>query len=128
MDLKRQIGTRVRAARRTKKLTQEALGGLIGRTTETVSNIERGETLPTLPTLEVLSRHLAVPLAEFFVTPEKAEKASKRRSEIDFRIRDLLATLSDEAAEMVVAQVELVAEYERVQGRGGKTKAKATRG
>ena len=45
-SLKRFIGARVQAARKRARLSQEALAGSVGRTPESISNIERGKQLP----------------------------------------------------------------------------------
>ena len=66
MDLKQHIGIRVRAARTRRGLTQEGVAEQIGKAAETVSNIERGQTLTGLDTLERLSRCLQIPVSEFF--------------------------------------------------------------
>jgi transcriptional regulator with XRE-family HTH domain len=49
--------------RRHRGLTQEGLADLIGRTAETVSMLERGETTPKLETLIRLSASLSIPRA-----------------------------------------------------------------
>ncbi|HIF49350.1 MAG TPA: XRE family transcriptional regulator, partial [Cytophagales bacterium] len=42
MELKKYIGQKVRSARLSRSLTQEALSERIGKAVETISNIERG--------------------------------------------------------------------------------------
>ena len=109
MDLKRVIGLQVKAARRGKGLTQEQLADMIGRTVETVSNIERAQTLPTLDTLARLSRSLDVPLRDFFGDEGGFERTSRRRLELELHIRELVRSLSDDDLELAIGQVGLLA-------------------
>jgi transcriptional regulator with XRE-family HTH domain len=63
MDLKRRIAVKLRTIRKDRKLTQEGLAALIGRSVDAVSNIERGKGLPSLGTLEAIAAKLQFPLA-----------------------------------------------------------------
>jgi len=58
------------------------------RSTEAVSNVERGVSLPTLDTLERLAEALGAPLSFFFDVSDEA--ASPRRAEIEIQVRLLL--------------------------------------
>lgn len=92
--LKLSVGLRVRAARRQARLTQEQLAEKIKRTPESVSNIERGQQLPSLETLAELARVLKVPIVDFFEDGEgSAASASRQAAEID--IRQIVRALSD---------------------------------
>lgn len=66
-DLSVRIGSRMRALRKNKGLSQEELAGRIGKSTETVSNIERGVFLPRIDTAEEIANALEVPMYELFV-------------------------------------------------------------
>jgi transcriptional regulator with XRE-family HTH domain len=70
-DLKKLVGKRVKALRKTKGLTQEELAELIDKTVETISNIERGVKLPGLATLEEIRKALGVNLSELIDTQAK---------------------------------------------------------
>lgn len=106
-NLKQGVGLRVRAFRRASGLTQERLADLIERSTETVSNIERGQTLPGLDTLESLARHLGVPLSDFFDEGRSAK--NRKRIEIEARVIHLLRSLPDIDAEIALGQIEALA-------------------
>lgn len=110
-ELKRRVGLQVRAARLHAGMTQERVAELIDRTVESVSNIERGRTLPTLQTLELLSRHLGIPLREFFSEETELDGRSRRRIELELRLRETVRGLSDDAVEAVVRQTEVLADY-----------------
>jgi transcriptional regulator with XRE-family HTH domain len=112
-DLKSLIGLRLRAERLARGLTQEWLAEHIGRTVETVSNIERGKALPGLDTLERMCGVLEMPLARLFAeTTEPA--ASRRRIELEARLRTLADTLTDTDLEIAVEQMQVL-----VSGRAG---------
>ena len=68
MDLKRRIAVKLRTIRKDRKLTQEELAALIGRSVDAVSNIERGKGLPSLGTLDAIAVKLQLPIGDFFET------------------------------------------------------------
>lgn len=113
MDLKRMVGRRVKQARKDAGLTQEALAERIERAVETVSNLERGHTLPTLDTLERVSRALGVPIRDFF---EIEADASPRRAELRLRMDTLLSELSDADFDVAVGLVRVLAAAKAVPG------------
>jgi DNA-binding XRE family transcriptional regulator len=65
MDLKRYIAIKLRTIRKDRKLTQEELAALIGRSVDAISNIERGKGLPSLGTLEAIAVKPNSPSANF---------------------------------------------------------------
>lgn len=93
LSLKESIGIRVKAARLFCQLTQVQLAEKIGRTEETVSNIERAVTAPKIETLERLSHVLCVPMCEFFEAYDD-KHSSKKRLALELDIRESLRTLS----------------------------------
>jgi len=60
------IGLRIAEKRKERKITQEELAELVKVSTETVSRLERGVSIPSLKTLEKVSRALNIPLNRFF--------------------------------------------------------------
>lgn len=64
--LSRRVGQRVRALRKRRHLTQEELAGLVGRSVEAVSTVERGKSAPGLITLVRLAHALDVSPGELF--------------------------------------------------------------
>jgi len=107
-DLKRQVGHRVQALREARGFTQEQLAGLIGRSVEAISKIERGKAFPAPDTFEVLSRHLSVAVRDLF--PE-APTANDSRARLEARASVLVAGLSDKALE---ASLEILATLARL--------------
>ncbi len=109
MDLKRRIGLRVKTARTQCGLTQEQLAELIGKTTETVSNIERGHTLPPLDTLESIATNVRAALRDFFDDAELLVESDRQRLELEARLLQLSRMLSPRDLKVAVAQVEALA-------------------
>ena len=87
MDLKQEIGSRVKAARKMRGMTQAALAEAIDMSFETVSNLERGKTAPNFNTLSDIATALEVELKFFF--DYERNNTSKLRSRL---ISELSAT------------------------------------
>ncbi len=88
------------------KLSQVGLAEKVERTTETISNIERGVSSPTIETLERLSGALRVPMREFFEGSD-GQLIDRKRLQLEFEIRGLLAQLS--MSDLEVARKQLLA-------------------
>ncbi len=108
-NLKIRVGVRIKALRARRGLTQEQLASRIDRTVETVSNIERGRTLPSLSTLESLSRQLGVPLRDFFDQESEIRTVDPRRLQMEIRLQDVIRSLPDEDLELALGQIEVLA-------------------
>lgn len=108
IELKQIIGMRVKAARHAKNISQSVLAEEIDRTKETVSNIERGLSAPTIETLERLSNALDVPLSEFFEGAERST-SNKRRMELEVNIRECLKELSVNELKIAEKQIQALA-------------------
>jgi transcriptional regulator with XRE-family HTH domain len=105
-DFEKTLGLKIRVARQRAGLTQEELAGRIGRTPESISNIERGQQEPSIKTLHKLGRELGVPVAEFFEEPiHESTGASMERAELELRLRELARTLTDSDLAVAVAQI-----------------------
>jgi transcriptional regulator with XRE-family HTH domain len=108
-SLKQRIGIRLRSMRGRAELTQERLAALVDRTPETISNIERGHTLPSLATLEDLSQQLKVPIRDFFDDEANEGKTTRRRLELESKLRGFASALPDVDLELACDQVEALA-------------------
>jgi transcriptional regulator with XRE-family HTH domain len=113
VDLKRLIGAKVRIARTHKHMTQEETAELIGRTTESVSNIERGRTLPTIETLGRLAKALDVPLRDFFDDSFQQSTRSTAGIELELQVQQLVRDLNDEDLAVAVEQIRALAARKR---------------
>jgi transcriptional regulator with XRE-family HTH domain len=103
IDLKRQIGVRVRAAREKAGLTQEELAHLVNRDKDSVSLIERGRTVPTLQMLLDLSAGLKIGLLD--LVPTEPVRKSEKRLKLEAEVIGLLADLSDDRLRYIRDQV-----------------------
>ena len=105
MDTKQRVGLRIKAIRNSKGLTQAELADLIKRSTEAVSNIERGISHPSFQTLEQLSETLEVPVREFFDFDDE-KKVSPKRAKLLEELRSTVTKLNDKQLAIAVEQVK----------------------
>jgi len=85
-----EVGRRIRDARtkRTPRLTQEALAGLVSLTRTSITNIEKGRQKILLHTLSDIAEAIHVPLTSLLPTPDTnlnqhLEEALKHRPELE---------------------------------------------
>lgn len=104
--LRRRIGSRVRASRRAKNLTQEQLAAQVGRTTEAISNIERAASLPPLDTLSQIGEALEVDLLIFLKGEGSEQQQRSRREAIEAEILATVALMEDATAETALKLVK----------------------
>ncbi len=79
MELGKRIGRRLRELREQRGWTQAEFAERNGKAIETISNIERGKTVPGLLTLERFARSLGVGLEDLFRTPETGKGSPETR-------------------------------------------------
>ena len=108
LDLKQEVGSRVKAARKMRGMTQAALAEAIDMSFETVSNLERGKTAPNFNTLSDIAIALEVEMKFFF--DFEASNTSKLRSR-------LLSELNATTLEVDDAKLALIAELAKVVAR-----------
>jgi len=65
-DIGRLLGARLHSLRKAAGLSQTQLASLMGKSVETISNFERGKTIPSVLTLTDLSERLGVELQDCF--------------------------------------------------------------
>jgi transcriptional regulator with XRE-family HTH domain len=107
-QLKQSIGTRVQAARRRAKLSQEGLAAKIDRTPESISNIERGVQLPNLETLVELARVLDLPLTVFFEGLERKRVISPERAKLEAELREITRDLAPKTLKIALEQIRVL--------------------
>lgn len=108
MDLKQHVGVQVRAARQKRRLTQERLGEMVGKTAESISNIERGQVLPPLDTLYDIAQQLNVSMGFFFEGMDRPRVVARNRVELEHRLRALGEELDDDKLRLVVALIGVI--------------------
>ncbi|MFL7901149.1 helix-turn-helix domain-containing protein [Azospirillum argentinense] len=89
-----QFGQMLRELREQRGLTQEDLAGLIERSVQAVSAMERGQNMPRLDTLIRISENLDIPLYEIVKIFEKNNASSSDRTPIEMSIIELTRRLS----------------------------------
>lgn len=104
MNTKTRIGIQIRELRRAKGLTQDELAALIERSTEAISNLERGISLVGIDTLERLSAKLGVPIRDFFEHAGQP-RLSPWRAELLARLQATASGLNDKQLALAVNQV-----------------------
>ena len=112
MKENREIGLRIRKARRAMGLRQTDISDMTMLPASHVSDIERGLTIPTIPTLRKISDALDRPL-EYFLQPEE-EKPRSLGMVIN------LSSIGGQAAQKFAQIVEQKTDYEykvRIYGR-----------
>jgi transcriptional regulator with XRE-family HTH domain len=100
-----QLAAAIRAARRSKGLTQEALAELINRTSASLSNLERAQSLPSLETLVLIAEALDVPISSLLDFPATRGKTRSRIRE-ENEIMDMVRSLSAEQLRIARMQIE----------------------
>ncbi|WP_145617987.1 helix-turn-helix domain-containing protein [Nitrospirillum bahiense] len=106
MDIKTRVAARIKAIRNRRGLSQEALAALIDRSPDAISNLERGVSIPSYDTLDLLAKGLGVSLADLFVD-EAGHDA--RRAEAMAKLTDAARQLDDRMLATAAEIVELLA-------------------
>lgn len=132
-DLAKRIGQNTRAARQAQGLTQADAAERVGVSSEFYGRLERGTSMPSVPTLVRLAEGLATTpdvLLGFAAAPAAAKKATPPRGGRD-RVLDRRLRRASPAALQLVRL--LLGELEKGEGRrrragaGDKTRKRATR-
>lgn len=114
-DIRKLIGQRVRAARRSRDLSQSDLGELLQCSHGTISNIERGTIAVGIPLLFRLADALEKPLAYFLADLEEDLLKDRSLSELDPSIlqteRDMQDPIARELDALRLLQSAVKARY-----------------
>lgn len=88
---------------------------MMERSVETVSNLERGVSLPSFDTLVRLAGSLGVPIRDFFDFGDDAGAGDPRRQELLAALADIARGLATDDLAIAVEQMDALA------GRGSKS-------
>ena len=110
-NLGKAVGARVQVARKRRGLTQEQLASQVGRTPESISNIERGRYVPSIETLADLSAALQIPIADFFDGATREQPVSDQRRRLEARWQDIGRALSDRDLAVALQQAEVLLKH-----------------
>lgn len=92
-DIGRLLGAQIHSLRKAAGLSQNQLASLMGKSVETISNFERGKTIPSVMTLTDLSERLGVELKacfDFQTRPSPLPEDEKLRARLQLLTPDQL--------------------------------------
>jgi transcriptional regulator with XRE-family HTH domain len=107
ITLKQAVGQSVRTARMACGLTQEDLAERINRTTETISNIERGKNPPSIETLREIAKTLNTSMDALVTGADRPVSISRLRHEA--ALTQILHSLDDDELETALRMMEAFA-------------------
>ena len=98
-----ELGKRIKDLREKARMSQADLAHVAQKSVETISNFERGKTLPSVRTIGSLAKHLDCTMADFFkfnetTKPERDKTAAAiiaRLKLLEPKDRDLLADFAE---------------------------------
>lgn len=90
IDLRGQVGARLRQFRRARRLTQEQLAERAGLSYKFIGEVERGLGNPTLTTLAALSEALGINLVDLLALETDRPRLSPRQAS---QVREALVSL-----------------------------------
>ena len=99
--LAKSIGALIKRVRKTRGLTQPQLAERIGKSYETISNIERGVKSPSVQTLSELGVALEVPVRDFFDEQLLTEPSDQKQLLID-NLNKLALSMSTDDLRMLL--------------------------
>ena len=105
--MKGAIGNTIRVRRKFLVMTQKELAKRTGLTEAGISNLERGETLPSLATLQAISEVLEVPMVTLLEAVKPAEDPD--RAKLYGRLMGLAASMGYEDLEKAAEILEVLA-------------------
>lgn len=98
-ELKRRFGKQVQGLREAKGLTQEQLADRIGRSVDTVSNIERGVNATRIEVAYLIAGELGVRLRDLFAFESEPDRHEHRPgSKVAATLAELLEGCDEETA------------------------------
>lgn len=104
--LRKQVGGRLKELREARGLTQAQLAHLLGKSWETISNFERGKTLPSLVTLEQVAGVLGLSMREFF----DDRPVQRSTGQLDALMAQM-ATLSEKERSLVLELAKTIQQH-----------------
>ncbi len=97
MAIRHQVGLKIRDFRKAAGLTQEQLAERIGKSVQTISQIERGGFAPSLGTIEAIAKALKAPPALLFPATLSAQKASAKDKIVSAIMANAIRLSKDDA-------------------------------
>jgi transcriptional regulator with XRE-family HTH domain len=116
-DIQREFGRRVCELRKRHNLTQDQLAAAIGKSVDTISNIERGFSSTRISTAAAIAAKLDVPLSDLFREQANSPEASQRQTTLD-RLAEIIAACDQETLNAIVQVSEITARVGSRASRG----------
>ena len=105
------FGLKIRSLRKSKHLAQKTLACSIGKSTETISNIERGVHSPRMSTIIDLAQALGVEVRELFLVRSAVTDAKENEAIVE-RIFDLLNDRPAHFLNATFAQINILISFD----------------
>ena len=106
-ELKRRFGRQVQRLREAKGLTQEQLADRIGRSVDTVGNIERGVNATRIEVAYQIATELDVRLPDLFTFNDSSASGHTARSAPGTALSELLEACDEATTEILLDMVRL---------------------
>lgn len=104
--LETQLGQRIKDLREAAGLSQADLARLVRKSVETISNFERGKTIPSVRTLAALAPHLDCGMADFFTTTTVVKAGADKATRA---LTAKLKMIADDDRQLLTAIADLLA-------------------
>ncbi len=99
-----ELGKRIKELRDAAQLTQAELAALSLKSVETISNFERGKTIPSVQTLYTLAEKMNVSVSEFF----DDEPPRSQTEPLDKAIHNKVPLLDTSDKELLLGMMDLM--------------------
>jgi transcriptional regulator with XRE-family HTH domain len=110
-QIRRRLAATVRAARKAKRMTQEELASQVDCSVETISNMERGASLPGLALFFQVAAVLELDIATLVPTAHPRRSKSKARLAMEAEAFHLAQSLSDDRLRLWLETGKVFAVY-----------------
>ncbi len=113
MTTETRFGLRLRHLRLERGYSQEKLAELAGLSTDSISNLERGQNVPGLDTVEALRAAFALPIGDFLDYLGHSPAPDPARQRLEDSLLRASRSLDLPVLEVAVAQVEALGRLRR---------------
>lgn len=113
VELKNHIAAVIRAARKARNMTQEEVAERIGRTPESLSNLERGQAAPSIETVISLCDVLDIKIENLLSVRKNEKSRTPEGIRVSQEIHQLIDRLDDTALSLAKEQIESVLRFQQ---------------